>query len=83
MFVYPNPANEIVNIKYKISNPGIVRISMYNLLGEKIMDIVNKTVLEGKYESGLNLESISPGMYTFKMVLDGKTVIVKRLVVTK
>jgi hypothetical protein len=83
MFIFPNPAGNTVNIMYNIANDGFVKISMYNVLGEKIIDVVNKTVLKGFYNTEIDLSTISPGVYTFKMVSNDKNVNVKKLVVSK
>jgi hypothetical protein len=83
MILYPNPAENIANIKYKIANDGFVNISLYNVFGEKVVDFVNKPELKGIYNKEINLTSLSSGVYMCKMVLDGKSVIVKRLVVSK
>jgi len=83
LFLSPNPAENNVNIKYQISQDGFVTISLFNILGEKIADVVNKTVLKGIYDSDLKLTGINSGVYTFKMILGGKIVATERLVVAK
>jgi len=83
LFIYPNPADDKVNLRFNIANDGFVKISLYNVLGEKVIDVIDKFELKGVNSSELNLESISPGVYMCKMVLDGRIVITKRLIITK
>ena len=83
LFLSPNPAENNVNIKYQVSQDGFVTISVFNILGEKLADVVNKPVLKGIYDSDLKLTVINPGVYTFKMILDGKIVATERLVVAR
>jgi hypothetical protein len=83
LFIFPNPAKNIVNLRYKVANDGSVRISVYDVLGEKVVDVVNNRVLKGVYNSELNLSIISPGVYTFMMVLNNRAVVVKKLVISK
>jgi hypothetical protein len=81
--IIPNPAKEFVNIKYRVFNSCFIKISLYNLIGEKITDIVNQFQLSGKYNSVLNLASIQPGVYICKMFVDGLSINVKKVIITK
>ena len=58
LFIFPNPAENSVNIRYNIANDGFVKISLYNVLGEKVFDVVDKLVLKGVYNSEINLNII-------------------------
>ncbi|MCK9279487.1 MAG: T9SS type A sorting domain-containing protein [Melioribacteraceae bacterium] len=65
---YPNPFNPSTVINYLVSSPGVVKIEIYNLLGEKIKELVNEekpignyvTRWEGKNENG---NIVSSGIY--------------------
>ena len=83
MVIYPNPAKDMVKIQYNISGDGFVKISMYNLLGEKISDIVNEARLKGSYDTEVDLSALPSGVYTCKMLLDDNTTIVKRVVISR
>jgi hypothetical protein len=81
LFIYPNPAENTVNIKYRLANDGVVNISIYDVLGEKVDEVVNRYVLKGVYNEEVNLTNILPGVYTCKMMVGGKNVVVKRVIV--
>ena len=83
LVIYPNPAEDVINIKYNIVKDGVVDISLYDVLGEKVTDIVKKPLLKGVYNSEINLSSIQSGVYTCKMVLEDGIVVVKRVVISK
>jgi len=83
LFIFPNPAENTVNVRYNIVNYGIVNISMYNVLGEKVADVINKPSLKGNFSSEFGLSSMPSGVYTLKMTLDRCNVVVKRLIVSK
>ena len=38
LVLYPNPAKDNLQIRYHIVNDGFVKISLYNILGEKVTD---------------------------------------------
>jgi hypothetical protein len=35
LFIFPNPAENVLNIRFNVAEEGFVNISMYNVLGEK------------------------------------------------
>lgn len=39
---YPNPFNPTTNIKFNIPNAGYTTLSIYNLIGEKVSELVNE-----------------------------------------
>ncbi|NQV42640.1 MAG: lamin tail domain-containing protein, partial [Candidatus Marinimicrobia bacterium] len=54
---YPNPFNPITNIKYDIPENTFVRLSIYNVLGQHVVDLVNEDQAPGFYHlqwNGLN-----------------------------
>jgi hypothetical protein len=44
---YPNPFNSVTSFHYTLNQPGLVRLSIYNLLGQKIT-----TIFEGHRNAG-------------------------------
>ncbi len=51
---YPNPFNPSTNINFKIASVTNVKLSVYNLLGEKIKTIVDSEMKAGNYEAVWN-----------------------------
>jgi len=65
---YPNPFNPSTVINYLVSTPGIVKIDIYNLLGERIRELVNEEMSAGNYVTrweGMNDNGnfVSSGIY--------------------
>jgi len=75
---YPNPFNPITNIVYILPENAYVKLIVYNILGQEINQIVNGNEVRGvknKYWNGkdANGNSVSGGIYFFKMSAVGKT----------
>jgi hypothetical protein len=72
--VYPNPANDIVNIS--IENANGVSISIFDIVGKEVsnMDLVN-----GKNQ--LNIENLNAGVYFYSIRKNNETIETKKLVV--
>ena len=47
---FPNPFNPTTKIKYSIPSDGNVTLTVYNMLGEKVAELVNKVINAGVYE---------------------------------
>ena len=69
---YPNPFNPSTTIRYQMPDAGEVDVSVYNLLGEKIITLVSEYQVAGRYriewtglnESGNHLPS---GLYFYQI----------------
>ena len=71
--VYPNPANNILNISISENNTSI-----------SIFDIVGKNVVTMKLENGkniLNIESLNSGVYFYSIKKNGQLIETKKLIV--
>ncbi len=79
---YPNPFNLSTTIKYSIKEDGMVNLSVYNLLGEKIIQAVNEFKTKGIYTLNFNASNLSSGVYFYKISVNDFTS-VKKMVVTK
>jgi len=73
VIVYPNPANEILNIE----NAEYSKIAIYNLLGE----VVLKTKCNSAF-STINVSALAEGTYIVKVVSE-KNIVTKKICVIK
>jgi len=69
---YPNPFNPTTNIRYSIRNAGMVRIDIFNSLGQRIDTIVNIEQNPGQYVvtwNGKNMfgQDVASGIYLYKI----------------
>ena len=81
---YPNPFNPTTNISYKISKPGMVKLTVYNLLGEKVRTLVNENKTAGNYNVIWNAmddagHRVSSGIYFYKLQSGSRTDIKKMM----
>ena len=73
---YPNPFNPKTNIKYQISNNNTnVIISVFDLTGKYIRELVNQKQNAGTYEVDWYASGYSSGIYFFRLTVNsGKEV---------
>lgn len=66
---YPNPFNSSTIIKFKISKPSFVRMTLFNSSGKEVTVILNQYILPGEYEEVFNAGKLQSGVYFYKMDL--------------
>ena len=64
---YPNPFNPTTTIEFSLPKPGFVNLSIYNVLGEKVADIVSKDLTAGNYKYTWDAGGLSSGVYFYKL----------------
>jgi len=69
---YPNPFNPSTTISYTLPEAGFVNLTVYNSLGEKVNELVNKFEESGKHNVIFSAENLSSGMYIYKLNLNSE-----------
>lgn len=69
---YPNPFNSSTAIRYQIADDSNVRLSIYNLLGEKVTDLVNEKQPAGEHEMTWDASEYSSGVYFYRLAAGEK-----------
>jgi hypothetical protein len=64
---YPNPFNPATTIKYTLPYQSSVKLSVYNMLGEVITELVNEVQETGYYEVQWDASNLSSGMYIYTL----------------
>jgi len=64
---YPNPFNPNTIIKYALPEISNVQISVFNILGQKVKELVNETEGDGYYKINFNANGLSSGLYFYKI----------------
>jgi PKD repeat protein len=80
--VYPNPANEFINIDISKVNTSAFHLSMTNTLGESVIDQSVKHVDNSKPYL-LSLKTLSAGVYYLKIESDNHQQFVQKVIVEK
>ena len=78
--IFPNPSNGIFNISTDGLTYKNISISVYNLVGEKIIDLSTLDPQTRNYQ--INLDELSKGIYQVNIALDNR-VVTKRISLVK
>lgn len=80
--VHPNPVTNNANIEFNLDNNSNVNISLFDILGKKVMDIHNGELNSGAHSIKLNSEYMQQGVYFVKLQMNNQ-IITKKILVTK
>ena len=64
---YPNPFNPETNIKFEIPGSSLVIITIYDLLGNKIITLLNQHLSAGEYKVNWIAANLASGIYFYRM----------------
>ena len=78
---YPNPFNPSTVINYSVANSGKVSLSVHNLLGQKVAQLVNGTKAAGNYNVTWNATAATSGMYYYRLETGGQALIRKMMLI--
>lgn len=76
--MFPNPATDVVNMKYEVKEAGRIEIALTDLTGRKINVMEEGTRGTGVYQSALDLNT-APGIYLVQIFNNGKLQQVSKL----
>jgi hypothetical protein len=69
---YPNPFNPVTNIPFTVAVPARIQITIYNLVGQKVVTLENRWFDMGAFHTtwngkDINGNSMSTGMYIYSL----------------
>jgi hypothetical protein len=79
---YPNPFNPTTVINFSLPKASDVQLSVYNILGEKITELVNGKMVAGNHSVNFNATNLASGMYIYR-IQAGNFVSVKKMMLLK
>ncbi len=64
---YPNPFNPNTKIKFDLPEPSNVVLSVYNILGERVTELINNQMDAGFHEINFNANNLPSGIYIYRI----------------
>jgi hypothetical protein len=64
---YPNPFSENTLIRFTLPASANVDLSIYDVTGQKVMNVVNEKLSEGKHQYAVDSKKLNTGIYYFTL----------------
>ena len=76
---YPNPFNPSTTISFSLPEDGDVELSIYNIKGQKVKQLVSDQFIAGQHSVAWNgtdgnNQPVSSGIYFYQLIVDGKII---------
>ncbi|MDB5283594.1 MAG: hypothetical protein JWO06_2669, partial [Bacteroidota bacterium] len=69
--VKPNPATDVLNITYELSQAELVSLSIIDLTGRKVIGVFSDNEQSGNHLHSVNLNALAPGVYLVNFMTSG------------
>jgi hypothetical protein len=77
--LFPNPANDVLNINLSLSKPSEVKFQLLDISGKLVKEI-NAGEVKNNYKTSINTTEFTKGVYFLK-VISGKSTEVKKVII--
>jgi hypothetical protein len=67
LHAYPNPFTTSATIGYDVAEPGLVRLTVYDLFGREVAVLADGVVEAGRYTAVFDAASLPTGVYLVRM----------------
>jgi hypothetical protein len=70
IMVFPNPSDGLIYLQFKIAEESQTEISVSDVVGRKVVDVLNTKMPKGEYSYLVNLTPLSDGFYLMSVKTD-------------
>ena len=68
---HPNPFNPSTIISFSIPKAGVVKLNVYNILGEVVAELVNENLVAGFHQYQFDASNLTSGIYFYSISASG------------
>jgi len=79
---YPNPFNPVTTIIFSLEKDGNTVLEVYNVLGQKVAELVNRELSAGSYKYNFNGINLPSGLYFYKLQ-SGRFTQIRKMILIK
>jgi len=80
---YPNPFNPSTIIEFRLVEPGFVNLKVFNVLGEELVQLINKELSAGLHSVDFDASQLTSGIYFYSIDVEGKFSAVRKMLLIK
>ncbi len=76
---YPNPFNPTTSISFTLPEASVVKISVYNIIGEKVVELLDHQMPEGHHSINFDGTNFTSGIYFYRLQTNNTTLTKKMM----
>ncbi len=80
---YPNPFNPSTSIRFRLARASHVRLTVYNVLGQRVKTLVNGFKKAGTYQVTFDASNLASGVYIYRLTTDKGFVQAKKMLLIR
>ncbi len=80
---YPNPFNPSTIIKFNLPKEGKVKLAVFNILGEQVVELIDAEMQEGIHEINFNGANLASGVYVYRLDIANQFSDIKKMMLVK
>jgi alpha-amylase len=80
---FPNPFNPETTFRYHLSKPADVSITVYNVMGQRVWISDRGIMPAGRHDVSFSASGLSSGIYLYRLVVDGRPVDTRKMLLLK
>jgi hypothetical protein len=80
---YPNPFNPSTTIKYNITTTDVVKLKVFNALGQEVATLVNEQKEPGTYSVNWDAKGVASGVYYYRLEVGNTILPAKKAILLK
>jgi hypothetical protein len=80
---YPNPFNPSTEIRYHVSTTDVVRLKVFNALGQEVATLVDRHHTPGTYTVTWDAHGVASGTYFYRLEADNQIISTKKALLLK
>jgi hypothetical protein len=80
---YPNPFNPTTRISFSLPENSKVKLTVFNILGEVVNEMVNQELNRGFHEFTFNGDNLASGIYVYKLDVENQFTDIKKMILVK
>jgi hypothetical protein len=79
----PNPCYGMTKIEFSLSNPELIDLAIYSLLGERINTICSGNFGSGIHVNSVDISNLADGVYYYRLFAGGNSISKKLIILNK
>ncbi len=80
---YPNPFNPTTQIRFSLPENGKVKLTVFNLLGEEVSELVNGELNRGTHDITFDGGNLASGIYVYRLDVENQFSDIKKMILVK